>query len=96
MKTETQNSVAGNNSESHKAGRKQEEVLQDLTDESDHENSHSDEDEDRALCLICGLIYPDDGGFWIGCNGCNDWFDLKSTDVKSKQHVSDVYYCEKC
>ena len=34
----------------------------------------SDENEDR---VVCGLIYPYDGGFWIGCDGCNDWFDLK-------------------
>ena len=38
------------------------------------DNSQSDENEDRA---VCGLIYPDDGGVWIGCDGCNDWFDFE-------------------
>ena len=37
-----------------------------MTIDSDHENSHSDEDEDRAVCPICGLIYPDDGRFELG------------------------------
>ena len=47
VKTETQTSVAGN---SHTQERKLEELLQDLTIDSDHENSHSDKDEDRAVC----------------------------------------------
>ena len=48
------------------------------------DNFQSDEDEDRA---VCGIIYPDDSGFWIGCDGCNDCFDFKSTNIKSKKHV---------
>jgi len=59
-------------------GRKLEEILQDMTIDSDHENSQSDEDEDRAICPKCGLIYPDDG-FWICFDGCNDWFDIRCT-----------------
>ena len=47
-------------------GRKVEDALQDLTIHSD-----SLEDEDRAICPICSLVYPDDGGFWIACDGCN-------------------------
>ena len=69
--------------------------MQNLTIDSD-ENSHSDEEEERATCPLCGLIYPDDGGFWICCDGCDDWFDLKCTDIKSKRHVPDVYLCKKC
>ena len=48
------------------------------------DNSQSDEDEERA---VCDIIYPDDGGFWIGCDGCNDWFDFKCTNIKSKKSM---------
>ena len=53
-----------------------------------------DEDEDRAICPICSLVSLDDGGFWIACDGCNDWFDLKCTctDIEDKKHVPDTYY----
>ena len=71
-----------------------EDVLQNLTIDSDHDNSYLDED--RAVCPTSGLIYPDDGGFWIGCDGCNNWFDLKCTDVQSEEHIPDEYYCKKC
>jgi len=67
-----------------------------MTIDSEHENSQSDEDEDRAVCPKCGLIYPDDSGFWICCDGCNDWFDIKRTNIKSKKYVPEEYYCEKC
>ena len=67
-----------------------EDTLQDLTIHSD---SFEDEDEDRAICPICSLVYPDDGRFWIACDGCNDWFDLKCTDVEDEERVPDTYYC---
>ena len=71
--------------------RKVEDALQDLTIHSD-----SLEDEDRAMCPICSPVYLDDGRFWIACDGCNDWFDLKCTDVKDEEHVPDTYYCLNC
>ena len=76
----------------HTKGRSVEDVLQGLTIDS----SNSGDEEDRAVCPLCGLIYPDDGGFWVGCDGCDDWYDLKYTGIKSKRHVPDVYYCQKC
>ena len=42
-------------------GRKVEDALQDLTIHSD---SFEDEDEDRAICPIFSLVYPDDGGIF--------------------------------
>ena len=69
-------------------GRKVEDALQDLTIYSD---SLEDEDEDRGICPICSLVYPDDGGFWIACG---DWFDLKCTE--DEEHVPDTYYCLNC
>ena len=57
--------------------------------------SDSYEDE-RAIFPICSLVYLDDGGFWIACDGCNDWFDLKCTDVEDAEHVPDTYYCLNC
>ena len=32
------------------------------------------------LCPLCGLLYPDAGGLWIGCDGCDAWFDIKCTE----------------
>ena len=74
-------------------GRKVEDALQDLTIHSD---SFEDEDEDRAICPICSLVYPDDGGFWFACDGCNDQFDLKCTNVEDEEHVPDTHYCLNC
>lgn len=52
----------------------------------------SDGSSDEAVCPMCGLTYS---VFWICCDGCNQWFDIKCTTIKSKKHVPDVYYCEK-
>ena len=70
-------------------GRKVEDALQDLT-------IHSDSLEDEDEGPICSLVYLDDGGLWIACDGCNDWFDLKCTDVEDEEHVPDTYYCLNC
>ena len=44
------------------------------------------------ICPICSIVYPGDGVFWIACDGCNDCFDLKCTDVEDEEHVPDTYY----
>jgi len=61
------------------------------SDEDEHENSQSDEDEDRAICPKCGLIYPDDGGFWICCDS-----GLTLNVQISRVKTMFQYYCEKC
>lgn len=48
---------------------------------------------DEAVCPKCGLQYP---GFWICCDGCDQWFDIKCTTIKSTKHIPDEYYCEQC
>ena len=60
-------------------------------------DSHSDSssDEDTAVCPLCGLVYPDTSGLWIGCDACDAWFDIKCTDV-DENCIPDVYYCQKC
>ena len=59
------------------------------------DNSQFDEDEDRA---VCGIIYPDDGGFWIGCDGCNYWLTLKvqTSRVKSMFQMSNTVNNVEC
>ena len=53
-------------------------------------------EEDRAVCPICRRVYPDDGGFWVACDGCDEWFDLPCTDIETEEVVPDTYYCQKC
>ena len=60
------------------------------------EDSHTSQYEDRAVCPMCGLVNTDSGGLWIGCDGYNEWFDFKCTNIKSKKHVPDILFCEKC
>ena len=64
--------------------------LQHLTIDSD-----SGDDEDTAVCPLCGLVYPDTSRLWIGCDACDAWFDLKCTDVDDNC-IPDVHYYPKC
>ncbi len=71
-----------------------EKMFEDLT-VSDTESSS--EDGAATVCPKCGAVYGDeDKLFWICCDGCDCWFDLKCTSVPSKHHVSDLYFCESC
>ena len=65
--------------------------IRDNSQSDTNDNSQSVEDEDIELSSIQMMM-----DFWIGCDGCNDWFDFKSTNIKSKKHVPDEYYSEKC
>ena len=54
-------------------------------------------EEDNTVCPKCGIVCKDDAdGFWICCDGCDRWFDLKCTTVPSKNCVPDLYLCEDC
>lgn len=68
--------------------------LHDLMETLRIESSASDDD--SAICPKCGLVYPDDGGFWICCDVCNSWYNIECTGIKSKKQVPDIYCCEKC
>lgn len=56
----------------------------------------SSEEEDSAVCPKCGLVYLDDGGFWICCDSCESWYNIECTNVRSKKDVPDIFCCEKC
>ena len=43
--------------------------------------SDSGDDEDTVVCPLCGLVYPDTSGLWIGCDAGDTRFDLKCTNV---------------
>jgi protein-arginine kinase activator protein McsA len=54
---------------------------------------------DNTICPKCGLAYGEDiaeNNLWICCDGCDVWFDLKCTTIKSKKRLPDVYLCEDC
>lgn len=59
-------------------------------------SSESDKDEDEAICPKCGMLYSSDSGLWVGCDSCDQWNDLKCTNIKSKRTVSDVYIRDAC
>ena len=58
---------------------------------SDEESS-----DDDAVCPKCGLMYSADNGVWICCDGCDSWYDLKCTNIRSRRNVPDIFYCENC
>ena len=57
----------------------------------------TDSEPDDAICPKCGLHYADDNGGldWIGCDGCNKWFNQECTDVLGK-NLPDNYFCDEC
>ena len=66
-----------------------------LDTDLEHLNLGSSDEEDTAVCPLCGLVYPDTSGLWIGCDRCDSWFDIKCTDVDEKC-IPDVYFCPQC
>ena len=66
-----------------------------LDTDLEHLNLGSSNEEDTAVCPLCGLVYPDTSGLWIGCDRCDSWFDIKCTDVDEKC-IPDVYFCPQC
>ena len=59
------------------------------------DNDDSSESEEDTVCPKCGRMYSDSGGLWVCCDGCNQWFHLKCTNIK-KRNIPDFYYCENC
>ena len=41
-----------------------------------------------------GLEYVEDDSVWICCDGCDNCFDLKCTDVC--KNIPEEYFCEEC
>ena len=60
---------------------------------SDEESS-----DDVAVCPKCGLMYSADSGVWICCDGCDSWYVLKCTNIRSRRNniIPDTFYCENC
>lgn len=59
------------------------------------DNDDSSESEEDTVCPKCGRMYSDSGGLWVCCDGCNQWFHLRCTNIK-KRNIPDFYYCENC
>ena len=34
-----------------------------------------------TICPIYGLVYSESDDVWINCDQCNQWFDLKCTNL---------------
>ena len=65
-----------------------------IADDDDEDES---ECEDQTVCTVCGLIYGSDDSLWVGCDGCNQWFDLKCTNIRDKYSIPDTnYFCQNC
>jgi hypothetical protein len=56
------------------------------------------EETDDTVCPKCGLSYEDDDGgkIWVCCDGCNRWYDMKCTNIRSRRKIPDMYLCEQC
>ena len=39
----------------------------------------------------CGMLYSTDSGLWVFCDSCDEWYNLKCTNIKSKKRVPEVY-----
>lgn len=52
--------------------------------------------EDDAVCPKCGAMYSADSGVWICCDGCESWYDLKCTNIRSRRNIPETFYCENC
>ncbi len=66
-------------------------LLAEMQLSSDDSSSESQD----TICPKCGLVYADSGGLWVCCDGCNQWFDVKCTNIK-RRNVPEFYYCEDC
>lgn len=63
----------------------------------DSSPSEASEAESDAICPKCGLVYSEgDGGTWVCCDSCSNWFDFKCTGLKNKRNIPDLYYCDDC
>ena len=63
-------------------------------DEDDSSQESETEDEDNTTCPKCGIRYGDSTEKWFACEGCNQWFNKKCTNIKRRE--PEYYYCEKC
>ena len=63
-------------------------------DEDDSSQESETEDEDNTTCPKCGVRYGDSTEKWFACEGCNQWFNQKCTNIKRRE--PEYYYCEKC
>ena len=61
---------------------------------SDSDLTSDKPEQDNTMCRKCGIVCGDDAEFWICCDGCDRWFDLKCTSVPSKDCVPDLHFCE--
>ena len=50
---------------------------------------------DVCLCPICGCVYGADDTLWIGCDNCDNWYNLSCVGV-TEDNIPEVFYCPKC
>ena len=63
---------------------------------SEENSTKVEDDEDSAICPMCGFVYPDEGDVWVCCDSCEAWYDLKCTGYTREEQIPDLYYCFKC
>lgn len=54
------------------------------------------EEDDNAVCPKCGKVYPDDGGLWVCCDKCDNWFDFECTNIPSRRRIPEIFICDSC
>ena len=54
------------------------------------------EDDNDAICPICGASFAETGGLWICCETCLQWYDFKCTKLKNPRRLPKSYFCALC
>lgn len=55
--------------------------------------------EDNGQCVSCGMIFSeeyDEERFWVGCDGCDEWYCFDCHKFTIKATLPDNFYCTKC
>ena len=56
------------------------------------------QEEDTCICPKCGLVYgsSEDYSTWIGCDNCDNWYNISCTSIKSCDNIPEEYLCDEC
>ena len=93
--------LAGKKSKAREAAKKtkEKEVLADeRTAKRKEKEALAEKDlveEEDTCCPNCGILLAESDDMWVGCDGCDLWYDFPCTGLR-KENIPDSFYCDKC